>query len=472
VKVIESEPLLPVAEATTLPSVQPRGAGWIAKAIRLPTARGDRLRHLAESARLEERPDQVSLRLAIWGLSLSLIALLTWASLASIPEIAHGTGQITPESFEREVVHPDAGRVIAIEVATGVKVKAGHPIVRLDTDDLRDRQGTLLARQLSLQLLVEALSAFAEGRQPAFAGGAAAPEELAAARAAYDARVTSMADQRGVLDAQAEQVRTEGEILDRQIAQAAAGLLRLSDLLQRNETLFAQKLLTYPVIAAARQDEADARAALDVLVKQKQRNVAVAAELAERIAAQVSASRAEAAQNLQVARADLAQAAVALAATARAIESRTLRAPVDGTVHLPDRLAVGDSIAGGQAVAYLIPAGDRLVARIRIPAREISQISIGQKATLRITSFDYLKFGRLKGEIVSISPAALTTDGGEVYYTAEVALESQALTLDGVEHPILPGMVVTADIINGSRTVLEYFLKPVNNALSEAFRKG
>ncbi|WP_248633286.1 HlyD family efflux transporter periplasmic adaptor subunit [Cereibacter changlensis] len=123
-------------------------------------------------------------------------------------------------------------------------------------------------------------------------------------------------------------------------------------------------------------------------------------------------------------------------------------------------------------MAYLIPAGDRLVARIRIPAREISQISIGQKATLRITSFDYLKFGRLKGKIVSISPAALTTDGGEVYYTAEVALESQALTLDGVEHPILPGMVVTADIINGSRTVLEYFLKPVNNALSEAFRKG
>jgi HlyD family type I secretion membrane fusion protein len=449
-----------------------RAIARLPRLLHLPTARAERLRHLAESARLEERPDQLSLRLAVWGVTLSLVAVLTWASFARLPEIAHGTGQIAPESFEREVVHPEAGRILSIPVSSGLPVKAGDIVVRLDTEALDKQRQTLLARYRSLKLRIEALAAFTQGRSPDFslAGGNLA--ETTSARNAHAALVQALADQRAILDEQVARNRTEGEIVERQILQAKATLDRLSDLRARNEVLFRRQLLTYPAIATARQNVADAEAALDILHKQKDNIVTAAAELDQRIASLVSSRMAEAAQDLQLARADMAETDVAMANLARAIASRSLRAPVDGTVHLPERLAVGDSVAAGQPIVFIIPAHDRLVARIRIPAREISEIHIGQRATLRITSFDYLRFGRLSGTILSISPAALSTDGGEIFYSAEVALDAQSLTLNGVVHPILPGMVVTADIINGSLTVLEYFLKPVNSALQEAFREG
>jgi HlyD family secretion protein/adhesin transport system membrane fusion protein len=34
---------------------------------------------------------------------------------------------------------------------------------------------------------------------------------------------------------------------------------------------------------------------------------------------------------------------------------------------------------------------------------------------------------------------------------------------------ILPGMIVNADIITGTKSLLEYFLKPIHRALNSAF---
>lgn len=439
---------------------------------RLPAARGDRLRHLAESARLEERPDQLSLRLAIWGISLSVVAVLTWAGFAELPEVAHGVGQITPQSFEREIVHIEAGRVVALPVTNGQAVKAGDLIVQLDTQGLESQSRAILAQQQSLQLRIEALIAYQEGRPPDFTRIEASLSETMAARAAYAALASAEDDQVAILQEQVTRNIADREILERQISQQQANLAALRELLFRREKLFEQDLITYPSISAARQEVTDARASLEILTKQRARNQAAADELAERIESLKSSRRADAARDLQLARADSAQVAEQIAGLQLQIDARSLRAPLDGTVKLPERLALGDIIPAGEPLAYVVPEDDRLIARLRIPAEDIKDIFIGQKATLRISSFDFLQFGRLSGTISRIAPAALSSPSGEVFYTAEVALESNAMEMNGTTYPILPGMVVTADIINGSRTVLEYFLTPVYFALEEAFREG
>jgi HlyD family secretion protein len=56
-------------------------------------------------------------------------------------------------------------------------------------------------------------------------------------------------------------------------------------------------------------------------------------------------------------------------------------------------------------------------------------------------------------------------------YRARVAFPGQRLRLEGAELPLLSGMLVTAEIRLGERSVLEYLLAPVQKAWQEAGRE-
>nr|WP_269101153.1 HlyD family efflux transporter periplasmic adaptor subunit [Mangrovicoccus ximenensis] len=154
----------------------------------------------------------------------------------------------------------------------------------------------------------------------------------------------------------------------------------------------------------------------------------------------------------------------------RGVPARVL-APVDGMVKLPERLAPGDFVAPGQPVAHIVPAGERLVARVRIPAADVSRVSPGLHAEIRVGALDFTRFGKVPGEVASVSPGALISEQGQVYYAAEIALQRQSLSDGQTEQPLLPGMQVDAEIVNGSRTILEYLFKPMKLALEDAFRE-
>ena len=53
---------------------------------------------------------------------------------------------------------------------------------------------------------------------------------------------------------------------------------------------------------------------------------------------------------------------------------------------------------------------------------------------------------------------------------ASLAQVHRAVTKDGREHAIMPGMIATTDIRTGRKTVLDYLLKPINKA-GEALRE-
>jgi HlyD family secretion protein len=56
-------------------------------------------------------------------------------------------------------------------------------------------------------------------------------------------------------------------------------------------------------------------------------------------------------------------------------------------------------------------------------------------------------------------------------YKAIVTLDKQDLTADGESLKLAPGMQVVAEINQGTRTVLEYLLSPVQKAFHEAARE-
>ncbi|MBA8862715.1 multidrug efflux pump subunit AcrA (membrane-fusion protein) [Ochrobactrum anthropi] len=105
--------------------------------------------------------------------------------------------------------------------------------------------------------------------------------------------------------------------------------------------------------------------------------------------------------------------------------------------------------------------------------RDIAYIHPDQPATVKVTAYDYAIYGSLKGKVVSISPDTIQDEvkPEEFYYRVFIKTETDALfNKSGERFPIVPGMVATVDIHTGSKTVMDYLIKPFNRA-REALRE-
>ena len=55
------------------------------------------------------------------------------------------------------------------------------------------------------------------------------------------------------------------------------------------------------------------------------------------------------------------------------------------------------------------------------------------------------------------------------YFKVQIALDQNEFKRKSMAYPVLPGMVVTADIVTGSKSLARYLLKPVYRSMDVAF---
>ena len=92
----------------------------------------------------------------------------------------------------------------------------------------------------------------------------------------------------------------------------------------------------------------------------------------------------------------------------------------------------------------------------------------GQQARIRFSSFGS-KTPEIFGNLLSLSADAFQDETtGQPYYLARIEVTSESLeNLNGLE--LLPGMPAEAFIATGSRTLLQYLIKPFSNTVARSF---
>ena len=100
---------------------------------------------------------------------------------------------------------------------------------------------------------------------------------------------------------------------------------------------------------------------------------------------------------------------------------------------------------------------------------DIGHISPGQKAAVKVTTFDVARFGELEGIVTNISATTFKDRQDEIYYKAQIRLDKNYVGDKPGENLVLPGMVTEVNIITGERTLLRYLLRPIFQSLDRAF---
>ena len=175
-------------------------------------------------------------------------------------------------------------------------------------------------------------------------------------------------------------------------------------------------------------------------------------------------------EELGVVSAELAQIREAVSRHNDRVSRLDVIAPTAGIIQEINVNTIGGVIAPGKILMEIIPVEDALVAEVRISPRDIGHVTVGQAATLNITAYESARFGTISGSISQISPSTLVSDDGQPYYRATIELDSNSVG-DDPTNRILPGMIVSAEISTGSKTILHYLGSPVFRALRGSFRE-
>jgi adhesin transport system membrane fusion protein len=144
---------------------------------------------------------------------------------------------------------------------------------------------------------------------------------------------------------------------------------------------------------------------------------------------------------------------------------------VRGTVKDLKVNTVGGVIQPGEDIMEIVPLGDNLLIEARVRPADIAFLRPDQKAIIKVSAYDFSIYGGLTAQLERISADTIKDEEGESFYHVYLRTEENSLRHRGETLPIIPGMTVTAEILTGEKSVLDYILKPILKAKDSALRE-
>lgn len=146
------------------------------------------------------------------------------------------------------------------------------------------------------------------------------------------------------------------------------------------------------------------------------------------------------------------------------IEKCTLRAEIDGTVNLKQKIAIGDYLGGGTLIANVIPVvGDTYKVQISMPEKEISNVRIGDTVKLQVHALPHQEYGDLMGKVTKLSTDSVFDEKqGINYFVIEADVNNKPLySYKGKASSLKVGMSCEARVITKSKRILSFLLEKI-----------
>ncbi len=421
-----------------------------------------------------------SVRMAFLSIMIFLIIFGIWSWAAPLNSAAIAPGVLEAAGGGRRTVqHLEGGIVREFVVVEGQKVRAGQPLVLLDTTQNDARDGAIRSALYGLlaqdaRLTAERLG-LASIKYPNELMEAPDQREVAAIIATtntlFISRNRSLIEQRTVLTQRLGQAQAD-------IRSSTAQLSAVGDqakLLDDEE--FSVKILV---------DEGLERKSR-LLALQRQKSVAEGQQgqltnNLDRIRKTIDETQAQmtflrgqmvtdAATQQRDVQMQIAETREKLAVSDDIRNRQQILAPVDGAVSNLRLITPGGVIGPGQPILDIVPSHEKIVVAARLKANDIDIVHPGLRAEVKLMPFKARVLPGLKGIVREVSPDALfDEDSRELYYKIKVEIEpSELKKYKGVK--LTSGMPTEVFIDVGSNSLMQYLVQPMLDSFQRAFRE-
>lgn len=404
-----------------------------------------------------------------------MISAVAWAHFTELDDVVRVDGRIVPSGDIQVIEATEAGVVQTLYVREGQVVDAGSLLVELDTNQVERELSQEQQRAFGLMARALRLQAEIDGTDLQFDRDLlnGAPDVVRSETALYQGRQAELAAEIAILHRQREQRQREYEegLVDQ--VTAVETLSVLAEERAMMAPLVEQRMEPATTLLALRRSEAEwkgRKVRAEALINRLQAGLD---EVDDKVQATRNRFRSAALTDLALVTSELAALQPALPALRDRVSRAQIRAPVRGIVNRIHRTTIGGLARGGEELIELVPLDDRLLVEAYVKPGDIAFLHAGQPVRIKITAYDFARYGGLDGEIVRIGADTITRSerSEEEVFVVEIQTSDTLLDSGGAAVEIIPGMTAEVDILSGKKTVLDYLIQPVLKVRDQALRE-
>jgi len=389
-----------------------------------------------------------------------------------VNEVAATRGEIIPNGYSQIVQHLEGGIIAEILVEEGDLVEEGQVLVRMGGIGAEQDFASLSERQTTLMLQAERLRALAYDKEPDFSSISGNNKQ-------------AINYQRHLFKTAIQAYYAEEKVRQDQLSQKREMLIRLKgekqtatkELEAGNELLaMKEKLIENGYVS--RKDMIESQREVNRLEGEVRSITAQVAEAQNAINEAQSRlytlnaqTRDNALKELEEVETQIAENKETLGKLEGRVDRQAVRAPVRGLVKGLRVNTISGVIGAGEPIMEIVPLDSTLIVETQIPPREIGNLKVGQPARVKVSAYDFSRYGVIEGELAFLSATTFVNDHNESFYKGRIKLTQDHVGINPERNLILPGMTVEADVITGQKTILSYLLKPIHTSLDTAFRE-
>lgn len=389
----------------------------------------------------------------------AVLIFFVWAAVSDFDQVISGEAKIVPFDKLQTVQHFEGGIIKEIHIRAGQKVSAGMPLLALNP--LEASGGYQAKKYDFMQSLarIQRLEAEYTNKPPKFS------QEIEQFSSAL------VQNEQLLIMARNAKLQSTMASFDSQLRQRQSELVgaRRTLSLVSEERDVVKKLVERglePKLEAVRAEKTLAESTARV-----ESILGAIDEIRDRKAVALQEQRSEILNELAKAKSEFSQLEQAVMIAADKADRNVLKSPIDGVVNRVLVSTVGGVLKAGEPAVEIVPGDSKLVFETKVKPNDIGFIHVGQKAFIKLSTYDFSIFGSLSGRVEVVGADSIPNEKGETYYLVKVELADKAITSTGLNLDLMSGMTAQVDIVTGKRSALSYLSSPITKTLSTAFKE-
>ena len=452
-------------------------AAWsIRDALDPPKRNTDELAFLPAHLELIETPVSASLR---WTMRIIIglfcVALL-WSLLGKLDIVAVAPGRTVVSSRTKVLQPMETAVVRRILVRDGQSVKAGDLLIELDATsaaaEFEQANETLTSARLAEARFAAIENALRTGVLAPIKVAETVPQHrLEATQQLASSEFNQYQAKQQSLQATIAVRRAEAHTVQSQIAPLEESVRIVRERTANLASLLANKYISRHDYLTREQERVDMERALTAQQARLQETLSAIDAANDELRVLTAETRQRTLDGLRQAREQIHQFTAEVSKTQQRSQLMQLRAPVDGTVQQLAIHTIGGVVTPAQELLAIVPSDELLEVEATVLNKDIGFVRAGQRATVKIESFPYTRYGYLEGVVESVSHDAAQDENLGLVFQARVRLSKASLPIDGVTVALTPGMALSVEIKTGTRRVIDYVLSPLRQHQTESMRE-
>jgi len=397
-----------------------------------------------------------------------------WMYYAPLESSSVAVGQVSAGGAKKTIQHLDGGIIKAIHIKDGDIVQKGDILIELEDIQIKENLNILKSQYQDMLALYARLKAQRDNKH-----SITFPKEITSKNI--------IENQKNIFYTNKKSIKDEDIITQKRIVQTKKQITSLKALIRSNknrlraianerreqEILFQQQLVDKLKIQdldrEANSIEGDIASKIaDIARLQEQ-----IGELKTQQLLRKKKFKEDTLDKLIETKSRIEDLKSKIIATKDRLKRTKIIAPTSGTILGLKMHTIGGVIGRGQDILEIIPKDAKLIIIAKVKTTDIDRVKIGQLADMMFPAFNMRKIHIIQGKVINVSADSFIDKATNIpYYEAKLEVTQEGLNeLKRHGFSLIAGMPVTVMIKIGSRTTLDYIIKPFKDMVIRGFNE-